>query len=222
MIGLYLLCKIGIANDKFSLTIIMSDYSGSKIIGNLNDFNFEGIAKSKARDCVPSRRGRERTGTSAFMALELLKYHDCQLKRWYRHDLESSAWCFVYLILASNLSTWRYGIHDDIFSAKVSFAQFTSAYKTHPIWVEYMVFAYTWVQRWTTLDGLRNQLVQFISDEGEQIAKLTQEDSKVTDAVHIKDAIDEASKLDGCAGLDSEVFETGNEWIDVTLLEPTL
>ena len=151
MIGLYLLYRIGIANDDFSLTSMMSDYSDSKITRHLNDFNFERIAKSK--NCIPSRRGWERTGTSAFMALELLKYHDCQSKRWYRHDLESSAWCFVYLILASDLSTWRYGTHDDIFSAKVAFAQFTSAYKTHPIWVEYMVFAYTWVQGWTTLDG---------------------------------------------------------------------
>ena len=218
MIGLYLLCKIGIANDEFSLTITMSDYSDSKIIGNMNDFNFEGIAKSK--DCVPSRRGWERTGTSAFMALELLKYQDYQLKRWYRHDLESSAWCFVYLILASDLSTWRYGTHDDIFNAKVSFAQFTSAYKTHPIWVEYMVFAYTWVQGWTTLDGLRNRLVQFIFDSGEQIARLTEEDLKVADVVHIKDAIDEASKLKGSTGL--KVSESANEWTNATLLDPRL
>ena len=219
IIGLYLLCKIGIATDDFSLTSMMSDYPDNKIIGNLNDFNFEGIAKSKNR--VPSRRGWERTGTSAFMALELLKYHDCQSKWWYRHDLESSAWCFVYLILASDLSTWRNGTHEEIFSAKLTFCQFTSAYRAHPVWVDYMVFAYTWVRRWMALDGLRNELVETILDKSEQIAKLTQEDSKVTDAVHIKDAIDEASKLAGCAGLDSEVFETGNEWIDVTLLHRT-
>ena len=218
MIGLYLLCRIGIANDDLSLTSIMSDYSDNTTTRYLNDFNFEGIAESK--DCIPSRRGWERTGTSAFMALELLKYHDCPSKRWYRHDLESSAWCFVYLILASDLSTWRNGTHEEIFSAKLTFCQFTSAYKTHPVWVDYMVFAYTWVQRWTALGGLRNQLVQSILDTGEQIAKLTEEDLKVADAIHIKDAIDEASKLEGSTGL--EVFETANEWINVRLLEPTL
>ena len=218
MIGLYVLYRIGIANDEFTLTTMMSDYSDSKITGNLNDFDFEGIAKSK--DCILSRRGWERTGTSAFMALELLKYHDCQLKRWYRHDLESSAWCFVYLILASDLSTWRNDTHEEIFSAKLTFCQFTSAYKTHPVWVDYMVFAYTWVRRWMALDGLRNELVETILDKSEQIAKLTEEELKVADVVYIKDAIAKASKLNGSTGLEV-FFETANEWINVTLLEPT-
>ena len=69
---------------------------------------------------------------------------------------------------------------------------------------------------------MRSQLVENIFDDDEQIAKLTEEDLKVADVVHIKDAIDEASKLEGCAGLDSEALETANERINVTLVEPTL
>ena len=199
---------------------MMSDYPNSKITGNLIDFDFEGIAKSK--DCIPSRRGWERTGTSAFMALELLKYHDGQLKRWYRYGLESSAWCFAYLISTTKLSTWFDGTFMNAFCAKLSFSHLTGDYKIRPAWTDYRSFTINWLRKWIKLDELRSQLVENIFDENEQIAKLAQEDSKVTDAVHIKDAIDEASKLDGCAGLDSEVFETGNEWIDVTLLEPTL
>ena len=208
MIGLYLLCKIGIANDEFSLTSMMSDYPDNKITGNLNDFDFRGITNSK--DCVPSRRGWERTGTSAFMALELLKYCDGQLKRWYRYDLESSAWCFAYLILATDLSAWFNGTHVEIRHAKLSFSFESSTYEIHPIWADYMFFTYDWVRRWTTLDGLRNKLVEFIFDKGEQIAKLSEEELKVADDVHMKAAIDKASKLKGSTGLGT--FETANEW----------
>ena len=198
---------------------MMADYvKHSKIIGILNDFDL--AAKMEPGDRNPTRKGWERTGTLPFMALDLLKYHDGQFKRWYRHDLESSAWCFVYLILASDLSTWRNGTHEEIFSAKLTFCQFTSAYETRPVWADYKVFANTWVRGWMALDGLRNELVETILDKSEQIAKLTEEELKVADVVHIKDAIAKASKLNGSTGL--EVFETANEWINVTLLEPTL
>ena len=193
---------------------MMSDYPDSKIIENLNDFNFEGIAKSK--NCIPSRRGWERTGTSAFMALELLKYRDGQLKRWYRYDLESSAWCFAYLILATDLSAWFNGTHVKIRHAKLSFAYDSSTYEIHPIWADYRIFTYAWVRKWIRLTESRNELLDTIVDKGEQIEKLTEEDSKVADAVYMKDVIDEASKLEGSTDL--EVFQTANECgISITL-----
>ena len=215
MIGLYLLCRIGIANDDFNLTSLMSDCPDNKIIGNLIDFDFEGIAKSK--DCILNRRGWERTGTSAFMALELLKYHDCQLRRWYRHDLESSAWCFAYFISTTDLKMWLDGTFMEIFRAKASFRLLSDAYQTHYLWADYKDLIIDWIDKWLDLYALRVTVIRKLEGE-EQIAKLAEEDMKLEDKVYIEVAVRDALNLNGSEGLES--FEKADtctrNWIDAT------
>ncbi|KAG2338103.1 hypothetical protein BDR05DRAFT_840730, partial [Suillus weaverae] len=49
----------------------------------------------------PGPRGNERTGTVSFMALDLLtaKAQRDEVKRLYRHDLESFIWAFAWISL---------------------------------------------------------------------------------------------------------------------------
>ena len=191
-IGVCLLWTIGIAHCDISLYEIMADNGQDcKIIGILHDFNLAMIMGPRNHN--PSKMGWERTGTLPFMALDLLKYHDGQCKRRYRHDLESSAWCFAFLISTTNLSTWFNGSHDEICRAKLSFRHYMSKYKTHAVWEDYRKFALEWIEKWLDLDALRDKVIRDLNDE-DQIAKFTEEDMKTKDKAYIEDAVKEAAK----------------------------
>ncbi|KAF9779210.1 hypothetical protein BJ322DRAFT_1214318 [Thelephora terrestris] len=64
--------------------------------GVLNDFD---LARSSTQ--VGSSRAKDNTGTRPFMALDLLSEEASkgQVKRLYRHDAESFAWCLVYICI---------------------------------------------------------------------------------------------------------------------------
>ena len=75
-----------------------------KKYGVLNDFDLAAIMAVGER--TPKKQGFERTGTLPFMALDLLKYPNGQISRWFRHDLESCMWCVVWQALATEREHW--------------------------------------------------------------------------------------------------------------------
>ena len=157
-IGVHLLWTIGIAHCDINLYNMLADNDQDcKIIGILNDFDLAAIMEPG--NPSPSKKGWERTGTLPFIALDLLKYHDGQCKRWYRHDLESSTWCFVYHIVTSDLNKWSEGTHDKICGAKLQFAYSTSTYGVYPAWADYWNFALDWIEKWTELLLLRDRVL---------------------------------------------------------------
>ena len=213
-IGVYLLWKIGIAHGDVSLSNMMAKYGpDGKIIGVLNDFDLAAIMEPGARN--PTKKGWERTGTLPFMSLDLLKHFNGQIKRWYRHDLESSAWCFAYHMFEKRPDDWLIPDHVLTYKSKGSFVGNTKAYKVKPAWMDYKNFVYAWLDEWSDLDYSREKLTRDMSDD-ETLIKLEEEDKKVEDKAYVKDAIDAASRLKASAGL--EVFKSADIWIDVTLI----
>ena len=150
------------------------------------------------------------------MSLDLLKYFDGQIKRWYRHDLESSAWCLAFHMLTSGPTEWL-ATHNTVYNVKVAFKQKSAAYSWKSVWADYEDFVLDWIGKWSALDSHRNDIIRRLKGlkEEEKLAKLAEEDAKVEDKVYIKEAIDAASKLEGSVGL--EVFESADIWINVTL-----
>ena len=66
-----------------------------ELYGVLNDFDLAAIMAVG-----------ERTGTLPFMAIDLLRYPNGHISRWFRHDLESCMWCLVWEALAKEREHW--------------------------------------------------------------------------------------------------------------------
>ena len=210
MIGVYLLWKIGTTHDDFNLLNLMpSCDQNSKISRVLNDFDL--AVTMEPCGCHPIKKSWERTGTLPFMPLELLKYFEGQVKRWYRHDLESSNWCLVVCMLEKGHTAWLARGHD-AYMHKCAFTSCSSLYDVKPAWRNFLDFNYDWLEQWSGLDLLRAKAIRKVSCE-ERYAKLEEEDMKVQDEVYIKGAIDEASKHQSSGG--TEVLESSDEWINV-------
>ena len=129
--GVYLLWRIGIAHGDVSLFNMMAIYGpDGKIIGVLNDFDLAAIMEPGDRN--PTKKGWERTGTIPFMSLDLLKYFDGQIKRWYRHDLESSAWCLAFHMFEKRPCGWLISDHNLVYKDKRSFIGNSDAYSWEP------------------------------------------------------------------------------------------
>ena len=153
-----------------------------KIIGVLNDFDLAAIMEPGDRN--PTKKGWERTGTIPFMSLDLLKYFDGQIKRWYRHDLESSAWCLAFHMLTSWPTEWL-ATHNTVYNVKVAFKQKSAAYSWKSVWADYEDFVLDWIGKWSALDSHRNDIIRRLKGlkEEEKLAKLAEEDAKVEDKV---------------------------------------
>ncbi|KAK7680255.1 hypothetical protein QCA50_016764 [Cerrena zonata] len=91
-----LLWSLGILHGDLSVTNLMVDPENKK--GILVDFDLATVAHNDTIDACPLH-GNDRTGTMAFMALELLREEGLQGKipRLYRHDLESFCWVFLWI-----------------------------------------------------------------------------------------------------------------------------
>lgn len=77
-------------------------WDGENEKGVLGDFDLATLRDS------PHKRGRERTGTIPFMAIELLQkgYFEGKIARSYRHDVESFLWVLVWASMLHD-STWE-------------------------------------------------------------------------------------------------------------------
>ena len=99
-----MLWKIGIAHGDVSITNLMVIESNGEKRGILNDFDLASVMQPGDR--FPGRTGWERTGTIPFMAISLLEFPGGIVKRWYKHDLESFAWCLLWHTLNNRHPSW--------------------------------------------------------------------------------------------------------------------
>ncbi|EIM84736.1 uncharacterized protein STEHIDRAFT_158452 [Stereum hirsutum FP-91666 SS1] len=83
--------KTGILHRDLSVSNIMFLRRSGRIIGALNDWD---LSASEVRSSPPT--ALHRTGTAAFMALNLLKRPDGSVPHLYCYDLESFAWILVW------------------------------------------------------------------------------------------------------------------------------
>lgn len=122
-------------------------------MGVLGDFDLAILRDS------PDKRGRERTGTVPFMALELLRkeYFEGKIARNYRHYVESFIWVLV----------WVFMLHDSTWEGRETWQ--TSNYTTcRTSKTEFLMVSYSLVSppeeeclRWRLVGGLLSWLRGF-------------------------------------------------------------
>lgn len=83
--------KCDILHRDLSVNNIMFTRRGDKVVGILNDWDLAASATPKGK-----ATSNHRTGTAAYMALDLLKNADKPLLHEYCHDLESLMWILVW------------------------------------------------------------------------------------------------------------------------------
>lgn len=194
--------------------------NNSGVIGILNDFDLAAIMEPGNR--CPPRVGWERTGTLAFMALDLLKFHKGETKRWYRHDLESFTWCLLWEMLRHPKVEWTTGTLEAVLNSKRGFLD-DIAEKSGKIkhdWTLSFDFLESWLSVWT---GHRNVLADYVTDERRKIGVIPekrvgmvrdQKDDEVSDVAHIRAAVKCARDWDADLNVAALV---DTKWIDVEL-----
>jgi hypothetical protein len=92
--GHWVLWHNGIEHGDISIGNLMCDLVTNR--GVLNDFD---LARFTAPDRTPS--ARDNTGTLPFLAMDLLNEEALRggVRRLYRHDAESFAWCLIYICI---------------------------------------------------------------------------------------------------------------------------
>ncbi|KAK0199580.1 hypothetical protein DFS33DRAFT_1267374, partial [Desarmillaria ectypa] len=168
----YLLWCIGVAHGDISIDNLMYSIVTGKAI--LNDFDL--AALMNPGDVSPQKKGWERTGTKPFMALELLKMADGSVKRRYRHDLESFAWCLLWCGMSdsfphqaifgstSEVLVYKYGFGIDIME-KTAKSSFEGIWPCIVDWVE------VWLTRRIGRQEKVEDSTKFVRDFAEIIAK---------------------------------------------------
>ena len=89
-----------------------------RLTGVLNDFDIAAVMTPGSR--FPRRDDNNLAGTRPFMTLDLIKYPVEAIKRWYRYDLESFAWCLAWMMLVSPRSRLD-GDEESFFFSKHAF-----------------------------------------------------------------------------------------------------
>lgn len=134
--------------------------------GVLNDFDLSTIMDPGSRH--PNRQGLERTGTLAFMAVELLKDEgfDGKIPWRYDHELESFTWVLVWVSRCVHngdqiypphrLAQWINNNNDAVYASKIAFVV---GQKSIPMTEDYKSLS-TMLGTWVTENFLR-----YINDE---------------------------------------------------------
>ena len=86
------------------------------IRGILNDFDLASVMEPGIR--FPEKIGWERTGTLPFLAIPLLEFRGGLVKRWYKYDLESFAWCLLWHMLRTRSPAWLSEDHETVHEHK--------------------------------------------------------------------------------------------------------
>ncbi|TFK17683.1 hypothetical protein FA15DRAFT_675904, partial [Coprinopsis marcescibilis] len=120
----FLLWKIGIAHGDISFNNLMvKSLPNSNEVIVLNDYDLAVIMAEG--EISPSQKGDEITGTSTFMAFDLLFPSDGSVFRLYRHDLESILWCITWY--CKEEKRWTEGWHNEIAGRKALWSMNASA-----------------------------------------------------------------------------------------------
>lgn len=193
------------------------------MIGVLNDYDMAIVMEPGSRN--PESDGRERCGTTPFMALDLLNYRDGKLTRWYRHDLESFAWCLLHNVLDPPPSSWTEESLDAMCTSRRSIMFRVSGYllEAKEEWMLYSMFVITWFNN--VRDSLRSFEVsgrklylstkKLLSD-AEKVALRDAVDTSKEDMDYVEFVLNTALKHNGreCKDLMNDT-----SWISVELLQ---
>jgi len=123
----------------------------------LNDFDLAALMEPGSH--TPHKTGFKRTGTTPFMALQLLGEDALKglTPRRYRHELESFAWCFVWIALCVengcedisdySVSLWNSGSHRDVRDRKLGFLA-DAKFALTPDYIEVENLLQSWMEYW--------------------------------------------------------------------------
>ena len=179
-VGLYLLWKIGIAHGDVSLSNMMYYEQDGKKYGVLNDFDLAAIMAVGER--TPKKQGFERTGTLPFMAIDLLRYSNGQISRWFRHDLESCMWCLVWQALAKKQEHWYSDELTRISNDKSAMLNALDRSCLKQEWKPYAVLLEHWTLSFRGRMDARRRLVSRLVADVEKIKVWQDADDKANDA----------------------------------------
>lgn len=195
-----MLWKIGIAHRDISISNLMCTRRNGTLTGVLNDYDLAIVMKPGTRH--PESDGYERAGTTPFMAVDLLEYREEKLTRWYRHDLESFAWCLAWEMMHSPPRAWSVGSLDDIFTSKWSFLS-TIGDQTMPDvkdeWLPFFMILFTWFESFRTAFKKFDRFIAYsylasrvLRTKSEKIALRDAEDERKEDKEHVQFIVDTA------------------------------
>ena len=151
-----------------------------KKYGVLNDFDLAAIMSVGER--TPKKQGFERTGTLPFMAIDLLKYPNGQISRWFRHDLESCMWCVVWQALAKEREHWYSEAFDRITAEKSEMLNVLSKSSLKQEWKPYSLFLECWTLSFRGRMDARRRLASSLDSDEEEIKAWQDADDKAIDA----------------------------------------
>ena len=210
--GLYLLWKIGIAHGDVSLSNMMYYEQDGKKYGVLNDFDLAAIMAVGER--TPKKQGFERTGTLPFMAIDLLRYPDGQISRWFRHDLESCMWCVVWQALAKEREHWYSEDLTRIDAEKSKILGMLDISHLKEEWQPFIPFLEHWTFSLSDRLNARRRLVSRIVAEEERIKAWQDADDKMNDADFMRpdaEARKNMMKIEGVEALEDL------RWIEIVV-----
>ena len=151
-----------------------------KKYGVLNDFDLAAIMAVGER--TPKKQGFERTGTLPFMAIDLLRFPNGQISRWFRHDLESCMWCLVWQALARKQEHWYSDELTRISAEKSGMLSLLDISYLKEEWEPFTPFLVHWAESFTYRDEARQKLIKFLKINEEQIKAWQDADGKAIDA----------------------------------------
>lgn len=194
-----------------------------QVVGILNDFDLAAIMYPGAR--FPPRSGWQRTGTIAFMAMDLLSNVDGQLPRWYRHDFESFSWCLMWKMMKDPPRKWLMDTIETVEDGKRSFIHNMDAHieEFHQTWACFHSFMYAWLGKVRDYTGKLSACVTRNLAKENGISTLASrkieirnaEDKKKKDSSHIKPIVELAKKV--ACGESIPALEN-TSWIDVKVI----
>jgi len=143
-----------VVHGDISVNNFMWDEATQKAI--LNDFDLAALMEPGSHS--PHKTGFERTCTKPFMALQLLEENARKglIPRRYRHELESFAWCFVWIalcvqsgedVISDSVSSWVSGSHRDVRDRKLGFLT-DAKFALTPDYVEVESLLQSWMEYW--------------------------------------------------------------------------
>lgn len=185
-----------------------------KLTGIPRDLDLAVVIKASCPS--PDKKGWERTGTLPFMVLDLLEFCNGELKRWYRHDLESGTWCLAYVMMIdeSELRKWYTGTLEQVNDHKYRLLHRFKVNMVKKDWEPYAPFITLWLQKWSELHSELDSLVRmtFLKTKSEEFEKREAYDSDHPDDGFIRQAVDIAKNL----GLDEEGIDAleNISWIE--------
>lgn len=211
---------MGIAHNDISLSNLLCAERNGHIVGILNDFDLAGFMKPGVRN--PEKRGWERTGSIAFMSMDLLKNPDGKQKRWYRHDLESFVWCLLWVMMDKPPLSWLDDGFEEVWGSKSLFCRDISRQvsRIQNEWTFAKQFIVKWMVSLAEASLIRIRFETSNLIEGDQVNETSAielgnvKDEQSKDVEHIL-LIIKFAKLMGCYKDTTALCETS--WIEVEL-----